>query len=655
MSQTLRILILEDSESDAELTVHEMRRAGYTLDWKLVQDEANFIAALEDAPDIILADYSLPQFDALKALEILTKRGIDIPFIIVSGSIGEEIAVAAMKRGATDYLIKDRMGRLPQAVAQALAQKQLRDAKREAEEALHETRDRLELALWGTDLGVWDWQLGNSKISINQRWAEMLGYDIDELEPSPDAWKSRIHPDDQMIVLNALRSHLEGETSLYEVEHRLRTRQGDWVWILSRGRVVERDRDGRATRITGTHQDISERKAMEEQARSLEIQMQHGQKLESLGVLAGGIAHDFNNLLLAILGNAGLAQMELGPGSPVHGHLDDIEKAAQRAADLCKQLLAYSGKGRFVVQPLDVNQVVQEMTHLLEVSISKKAVLKFRLQPDLPAVMADATQIRQIFMNLVTNASDAIGEKSGVITITTGVMDCDQAYLSETFIDEKLNEGRYVYFEVVDSGCGMDRQTQAKIFDPFFTTKFTGRGLGMAAVLGIIRGHHGAIRIYSEVHRGSTFKVLLPAVDHVPSDLSEEPAIDTAWKGEGTLLVVDDEESIRVLARKTLERAGFRVLLAEDGREGLRIYREHPDEIRLVLLDVTMPHLDGQETYRELRRIRKDVCVILSSGYNEKEATEQFAGKGLAGFIQKPYRPQELLQLIRTSLERPNV
>ncbi len=651
MIPPLNVLILEDSESDAELTILELQRGGYDFEWKRVEDEAAYIAALANVPDIILADYSLPQFDALKALEILKEKGLDVPFLIVSGSIGEDIAVAAMKRGATDYLIKDRLGRLPQAVSQALAQRQLRDAKREAEEALRETRDRLELALWGTDLGVWDWQIDNAGVAINERWAEMLGYAIDELEPSPEVWRSLIHPDDRKRVGDTLKAHIKGETELYEVEHRLLTQAGAWKWILTRGRVVERDPKGRAIRITGTHQDISRRKETEEQARNLEIQMQHGQKLESLGVLAGGIAHDFNNLLLAILGNAGLAQMDLDPDSPVHGHLEDIERAAQRAADLCKQLLAYSGKGRFVIQPLDINQLVQEMTHLLEVSISKKALLKFRLQEGIPAVMADATQVRQIFMNLVTNASDAVGEKSGIITIATGVMDCDQAYLGETYLDEDLTEGRYVYFEVADSGCGMDRETQARLFDPFFTTKFTGRGLGMAAVLGIIRGHQGAIKVYSEVDRGTTFKVLFPAVNESAASLAPEPTHDLTWKGEGTILVVDDEEAIRVLARKTLERAGFKILLACDGREGLSVYSERPDDIRLVLLDVTMPHLDGQETYREMRRVRKDVRVILSSGYNEREATEQFAGKGLAAFIQKPYRPHELLTLVRTVLE----
>jgi two-component system, cell cycle sensor histidine kinase and response regulator CckA len=225
------------------------------------------------------------------------------------------------------------------------------------------------------------------------------------------------------------------------------------------------------------------------------------------------------------------------------------------------------------------------------------------------------------------------------------------AYLSETYLDDDLPEGSYVYFEVVDSGCGMDRETRARIFDPFFTTKFAGRGLGMAAVLGIVRGHKGAIKVYSEVGRGSTFKVLFPGGGRGAGDRGPDRWANDDWKSRGVVLVADDEESIRVLARKTLERAGFQVLLAKDGRQAVELFRDQGEAIRFVLLDMTMPHLDGQETFRELRRIRKDVTVILSSGYNEKEATEAFVGKGLAGFIQKPYRPTELLALVRGVLE----
>ena len=263
--------------------------------------------------------------------------------------------------------------------------------------------------------------------------------------------------------------------------------------------------------ILDIHRDFTERKRAEEEQLRLEQQLLHAQKLESLGVLAGGIAHDFNNILMAIMGNADLALIRLAKESPAVENLHRIEQAAARAADLAKQMLAYSGKGKFVVEEINLNRLLEEMLHMLEVSISKKAVLRLNPHPHLPSVEADATQMRQIIMNLVINASEAVGDKSGVIAITTGCIDCDRNYLKDVWLDENLTDGLYVYLEIADTGCGMDKETLSKLFDPFFTTKFTGRGLGMAAVLGIVRGHKGAIKVYSEPGKGTTFKILLPA------------------------------------------------------------------------------------------------------------------------------------------------
>ncbi len=393
-------------------------------------------------------------------------------------------------------------------------------------------------------------------------------------------------------------------------------------------------------------EDITQIKKAEEEKRALERQVQHAQKLESLGVLAGGIAHDFNNLLMGILGNADLALNELSPVSPARRNLQEIEKASRRAADLAKQMLAYSGKGRFVVQPINGNELVEEMAHLLEVSISKKNVLKFNFAENLPIFDGDATQIRQVVMNLITNASEAIGERSGIIALSTGAIHCDRAYLDNVSemlraaLGEPLPEGVYTYFEVADTGCGMDAETIEKIFDPFFTTKFTGRGLGMSAVLGIVRGHKGALKIHSETKKGTTFRLLFPA-NELPNDgvavagKGEAPRQD--WRGSGTVLFADDEEVVRTVGSQMLERLGFNVLTAPDGREALKVFGEHPAEIVCMFLDLTMPHLDGEETFSEIRRLSPDVPVILCSGYDEQDATRRFAGKGLAGFIQKPF------------------
>ncbi|MHB8123430.1 MAG: transporter substrate-binding domain-containing protein [Desulfuromonadaceae bacterium] len=397
--------------------------------------------------------------------------------------------------------------------------------------------------------------------------------------------------------------------------------------------------------VLGVARNISERKQAEEDRHKLEQQLLHAQKLESLGVLAGGIAHDFNNILMAIIGNADLALMRISKESPAVENLHRIEKAAARAADLAKQMLAYSGKGKFVIENIDLNMLIEEMLHMLEVSVSKKAVLRINPHQPLPPVEADATQMRQVVMNLVINASEAIGDRSGFITITTGSMACDRSYLKDVWLDENLFAGQYVYLEIADSGCGMDKDTLAKLFDPFFTTKFTGRGLGMAAVLGIVRGHRGAIKVYSEVDKGTAFKILLPASAKT-ADISHGEAPADDLQGSGTVLLVDDEETVRGVGAEMLQEFGFTTLTANNGREAVEIFRSTPG-IAFVILDLTMPHMDGEQCFRELRRLDPDVKVILSSGYSEHEVAQKFIGKGLAGFIQKPYTLGVLKEAIR--------
>jgi two-component system, cell cycle sensor histidine kinase and response regulator CckA len=400
--------------------------------------------------------------------------------------------------------------------------------------------------------------------------------------------------------------------------------------------------------LVAAARDLSERRRLEEERHNLEQKLLHAQKLESLGVLAGGIAHDFNNILMAVLGNADLALMRLSKESPATENLKNIEKAAARAADLAKQMLAYSGKGRFVLEHIDLNGLLEEMLHMLEVSISKRAVLRLDLSSPLPSVEVDATQLRQIIMNLVINASEAIGDKSGVIAITTGCMDCDRNYLKDIWLIENVSEGIYVYLEIADTGCGMDKEVLSRIFEPFFTTKFTGRGLGMAAVLGIVKGHKGAIKVYSEPGKGTTFKILLPASDR-PVDLFNrcDQAVD--WKGQGTVLLVDDEETVRGIGAAMLKELGFTPITADDGREALVIFNKRPD-IVFVILDLTMPHMDGEQCFRELRQLLPQVKVIMTSGYNENEVTQKFLGKGLAGFIQKPYKLSTLREVIRNTI-----
>jgi len=405
--------------------------------------------------------------------------------------------------------------------------------------------------------------------------------------------------------------------------------------------------------VTSLEAEMAERQRIEAERLAIETKVLEVQKLESLGVLAGGIAHDFNNLLVGIMGNAGLALADLPPGSPVREYVERIETTAVRAGELAREMLAYSGKGRFIVAAHDLSSLVRDMTQLLGVSIGKSVTLRYDLAAEPLTVEADATQLRQVVMNLVINASDAIGDDHGVITVATGRLRADRAYLAATFIDQGLATGDYAYVEVSDTGAGMDAETQARIFDPFFTTKFIGRGLGLAAVLGIVRGHRGALKVYSEVGRGSTFKMLLPTAEAMAS--TGPPPVPAAadWRGAGTVLVVDDEPLVRDVAEAMLRRSGLEVVTAADGDEAVRVYAADPDRFALVLLDLTMPRMSGVEVFRQIRAIRPSAAIVLMSGYSEDEAAGRFTGKGLAGFVEKPFSPADLSETMRRVLERP--
>ncbi|MET0792713.1 MAG: response regulator, partial [Polyangiaceae bacterium] len=394
--------------------------------------------------------------------------------------------------------------------------------------------------------------------------------------------------------------------------------------------------------------DLSERRQSQEERERLQAQLLQVQKLESLGVLAGGIAHDFNNLLTAILGSASAAMLSLPSESPARPDLDNVVLASRRAANLTRQLLAYSGKGHFEVRPIDLSVHVRELASLLETTIPKKVQLRLELTRDLPAVSADIAQVQQIVMNLVINGAEAIGDQRGTVLVTTGMQVIDEFYVQSLFSREGVETGTYVYLEVHDTGCGMDEATKPRIFDPFFSTKFTGRGLGLAAVLGIVRGHKGAIKVYSSPGKGTTFKVFFPASGASPTRPAHE---DTSFRGEGLALVIDDDQGVREAASRLLQFFGFSVLQAVDGRHGAEVFREHASEVVVVILDMTMPEMNGEETFREIRRVRADVPVILSSGYNEIEATRRFTAKGLAGFLQKPFTPKELSQKLSLALK----
>lgn len=379
-----------------------------------------------------------------------------------------------------------------------------------------------------------------------------------------------------------------------------------------------------------------------------EAALRQAQKLESLGLLAGGVAHDFNNLLTAILGNLNLAQMALPKDSPILAYLGNIEGTVLRAADLTRQMLTYSGKGRFQIQAVNLRHIVDEMTRLLAVSISKKVALHSLIPGTLPALEGDPTQIQQIVMNLVINASEAIGDAEGTITIAARTARLDALFISSHLPRQAVNPGAHVIFEISDTGEGMSPETMSRIFDPFFTTKLTGRGLGLSALLGILRSHHAGINIYSEIGRGTTFRIYFPAHQAVEKPAEPQRPAARSSLPAGTVLIVDDESTIRATAGAMLESLGFKVLEAADGIEAVEIYKTQGRGIILVLLDLTMPRMDGKAAFQAIKEINPLAKIILTSGYDQEAALQPFVGAGLAGFLKKPYQYKDL----RAGLEK---
>ena len=504
-------------------------------------------------------------------------------------------------------------------------------ARRSAEDALREQAQLLRLAhdaIFSMDR--------NGRVYFWNRGAEqMYGYSSEE------ALGAAIHHLLQTQFPEPLESierkvdeqgHWEGELTHVR-------KDGSRLVVASRW-AVRLGANGEKLGRLEINTDITERRRIEEELR-------HTQKLESLGVLAGGVAHDFNNLLTGILGNASLAFERMPAEHPNRALIQEVMHAAEHAADLTRQLLAYAGKGRFVMRNIDMAALVREISGLVQTSIPKPVQMRFQLDPA-PPIFADPGQMQQIVMNLVINAAEAIGPGGGTVTVRTGVERIDQQYLSTiSSTAEQLQPGNYVMVEVQDTGCGMDQETLKRIFDPFFTTKFAGRGLGLSAVLGIVRAHQGALKVESEPACGTTFHLLFPVSQKEKIEMRAEAAADL--NGSGTVLVVDDEDFVRRLARSALERFGYRTIAAENGRDAVEIYKREGG-IALVLLDLTMPVMSGEETLSELQGFDPNVRVLLTSGYNEIEAVQQFAGKGSAGFIQKPYTAEGLALRVKEVL-----
>jgi len=500
------------------------------------------------------------------------------------------------------------------------------------QEALEKEKVRVQSYIEGANAGTWEWNIQSGEIAYNEKWSKILGFTMEELEGSNvDDFLSRMHPEDQKEAEKQMGLHFSGEIEFYDAVFRYKHKDGHWLWINARGKLSQRTREGHPVLITGTYIDVTERKQLEDK-------MLQTQKMESLGILAGGIAHDFNNLLVGIIGGAELALMNLSPTSPGYNDIQTVISSAAAAADLSKQMLAYSGKGSFDIQNVDIREIINEMVYMLKSSISKQVILKTQYSDSVPGIKADITQVRQVIMNLVINASEAIGEKGGIISIWVGEIRCGSEKEIKTTLGEYLPVGQYVIVDIADTGSGMDKETITKLFDPFFTTKFTGRGLGLSAVQGIMHGHKGAVSIKSEPEKGSTFRLFFPALEKPLEPAGAASEHTNTDEISGTVLIVDDEESVRKMAERMLDHIGFDVLTVSNGRDAVTLYQEQMEKISFVLLDMTMPGMNGAETFHELRKIDPEVKVIIASGYSEQDIATRFSGEQLSGFCQKPFR-----------------
>jgi two-component system, cell cycle sensor histidine kinase and response regulator CckA len=517
------------------------------------------------------------------------------------------------------------------------------DRKR-SEEELRRSEERLELALRGADLGLWDWNVQTGRAVWSERAMGMLGYRLGEVENDFRTWKSHIHPEDWPRVSYALNGHLEGRLPSFDVEGRFRSKSGEWKWILSQGKIVAYDTDGKPLRMTGTSLDITERKLAEEERECLRAQLVQAQKMEAIGTLTGGIAHEFNNLLTVVSGYAELLLADKNAHDPEHAELQRIVGSARRGADLVNSLLAFSRKSDMRLGPVNLNYEVRQIKKLLDRTLPKMIEIELDLSNGLPTVQADSAQIKQVLMNLALNSRDAMPE-GGKFTIQTATLDHRPPSMPPS-----AQADDYVQLRVSDTGIGMDADTLDRIFDPFYTTQGLAckRGLGLAVVHGIVEQHGGYIKCESLPGQWTSFTICLPVMKaQQPDAVSPETELSG---GTETILFVDDEEYIRDLASRFLTRAGYRVITEDDCRIAVDLYEKEQHNISLVILDLMMPKVGGRSCLDALLKIQPNVRVLIASGYSDSDKREELIQAGAKGFVGKPFEMAQLLKAVRDAL-----
>jgi two-component system cell cycle sensor histidine kinase/response regulator CckA len=648
MAEPLRVLLVEDSADDALLLEREIRRGGFDLSLTRVENEAQFLSAMSQAWDVVVSDYVLPRFTALGVLRHLRHLRLDIPTIVVSGTVTESELVEAMKAGAHDYVQKQNLARLVVAIRRELGEAAGRRRRREAEDALREAQERFRFVVENTsdvvyrlrfpDM-VYDYMSPGIERLTGYGPREINGVGLNGLVVSVTDTAGR----PVAIEKREWARQIE-QSGEFHADYQVRTKNGELRWLADHS-FPWRDGQGRLLGAVGTLMDITVRK-------ELEAQLNQAQKMEAVGRLAGGVAHDFNNLTTAILGYSELMLRRLGPDDPLRRHVAEVTRAAERAAGLTRQLLAFSRKQLLQPRVLDVAEVLEHSRSLLERLIGEDVELVTRGEPGVGRVKADPVQLDQVILNLAVNARDAM-PRGGQLVLEASNADLDEDYAHEHVT---VRPGRYVMLAVSDTGHGMDKETQQRIFEPFFTTKDKGKGtgLGLSTVYGIVQQSGGYVWVYSEVGRGTTFKIYLPRVED-EADQPEPVAgpVPTRAEASETLLLVEDEASVRELLRELLETAGYSVLEASRPAEALQIVQSRPQPIQLLITDVVMPEMTGPELARRLAEMRPGLRMLFLSGYTEGVV----ADKGLLGdgahFLQKPFTGDALEAKVREVLDGP--